>query len=73
MHITPKTRAERMVPDIFVVPSDEGRSSDQKLKRKKFRLGMRNNFSTLKVAEHWNRLPLEIFKTHLEMFLCNLS
>ena len=35
---------------------------------------------TLKVTEHWNRLPrevvespsLEIFKTHLDAFLCNL-
>ena len=35
---------------------------------------------TERVTEHWNRLPreavespsLEVFKTHLEAFLCNL-
>lgn len=38
---------------------------------------MRKNFFTLRVAEHWNRLPretgesplLETFKTHLDTFL----
>lgn len=40
---------------------------------------MRKNFFTLRVAEHWNNfpgrsgsLPLEMFKTHLDMFLCHL-
>ncbi|KFQ00291.1 hypothetical protein N330_04604, partial [Leptosomus discolor] len=51
-----------------------------KLEHRKFHLNMRRNFFTLKVAEHWNRLPrevvespsLEIFKTHLDAFLCDL-
>lgn len=38
------------------------------------------NFFTLRVAEHWDMLPTEVvqfsslktFKTHLDMFLCNL-
>jgi len=38
------------------------------------------NFFSLKVAEQWNRLPrkvvespsLEIFKTHLDSYLCDL-
>jgi len=41
---------------------------------------MRKNFFTLRVTEHWNRLPrgavespsLEIFKTHLDEVLCSL-
>jgi len=41
---------------------------------------MRKNFFTLRVMEHWNRLPrevvespsLEIFKTRLNKVLCSL-
>ena len=41
---------------------------------------MRKNFFTLRVTEHWNRLPreavespsLEIFKTRLDKVLCPL-
>jgi len=62
-----------------VVPSDRTRGNRHKLKHKKFRLKTRKNF-TLKVAEHWNRLPrevvespsLEIFKTRLDEVLYNL-
>jgi len=51
-----------------------------KLKQRKFQLNMRKNFFTLRVTEPWNRLPrgivespsLEIFKTLLDMVLCNL-
>ncbi|KFQ10510.1 hypothetical protein N330_13582, partial [Leptosomus discolor] len=51
-----------------------------KLEHRKFRLNMRRNFFTLRVPEHWNRLPrevvasppLEIFKAHLDTFLCDL-
>ena len=41
---------------------------------------MHKNFFTVRVTEHWTRLPrevvdspfLETFKTHLDAYLCNL-
>jgi len=63
-----------------VVPSDSTRGNRHKLKHRKFRLNMRKNFFTLRVTEHWHRLPreavespsLEIFKTRLDKVLCSL-
>ncbi|GAB0208737.1 hypothetical protein GRJ2_003339400 [Grus japonensis] len=72
-----------MGPDSFQwrpVTGQEAMGKRHKLEHRKFHLNMRKNFFTLRVTEHWTRLPrelvespsLEIFKTHLDMILCNL-
>ncbi|KGL72780.1 hypothetical protein N309_01362, partial [Tinamus guttatus] len=51
-----------------------------KMKHQKFHRNLRKSFLTVRVTEHWNRLPrevvespsLEIFKTRLHAALCNL-
>ncbi|GAB0179341.1 hypothetical protein GRJ2_000399400 [Grus japonensis] len=63
-----------------VVTSDRRSGNRHKLEHRKFRPNMRKNFFTVRVTEHWNRLPrgvvespsVEIFKTRLDMILCNL-
>jgi len=67
---------KRIGPDSFQWSWGNG----HKPKHRKFHLTMRKNFFNLRVTDHWNRLPreipkspsLEIFKTHLDMVLCNL-
>ena len=57
-----------------------GGSNRHKVGHKKFNTNMSKNFFTVRVTEHWNRCPravvdspyLEIFRTHLDAFLCNL-
>lgn len=69
-----------MVADFSVVLCDRMSSNGYKLKHQKIHLNKRRNLFPWKVAEHWNRLPrevlgspsLEIFQTHLDIFLCHL-
>lgn len=81
MHKYLKCRRQEGGARLFmVVPSDRMRSSDHKLKQRKFPHSMRKNFFMLRVAKPWDRLPKEVmespslepFKTHLSMFLCHL-
>ena len=56
------------------------RSNGHKLEHRKFHTNMGKNFFTVRMTEHWNRLPreavespsMEILKTHLGAYLCNL-
>ena len=56
------------------------RSNGLKLEHRKFHTNMWKNSYTVRVTEHWGRLPrevvesfsMEIFKTHLFAYLCDL-
>ena len=63
-----------------VVRSSRTKSNGLKLERKMFHTNMYMNFFMVRLMGHWNRLfrevvespPLEIFRTHLDAYLCDL-
>ena len=69
-----------MVNFFSAVSEDRASGNGHKLEHWKFCTNMRRNFFTVRVMEHWNRLSrevvhsasLEIFKTHLDAYLCSL-
>ena len=75
-----KVGVKRMGPSSFQWCPATGQGATGTNKHRKFRLNMRKNFFTLRVMEHWNRLPrevvespsVEISKIHLDKVLCNL-
>ena len=62
-----------------VVPSARTRGNGHKLKHRRVCLSIGNTFFTVRVTEHWHRLPkevvespsLEVFKSHLDTVLRN--
>ena len=75
-----KGHKDDMANLFSTVCGNRTRGNCHKLEHRKFHVNMQRNFFTVRVMEHWNRLPrevvdspsLEIFKTCLDAYLCSL-
>ena len=59
---------------FLVVCSNRRKSNGLKLEHRKFCTNMQKNFFTVRVMEHWNRLPRGRVESPMEIFetLCDL-
>lgn len=61
---------KKVGPDSFHGTPAQGQDKGQKHIQKlmKFHMNMRKNVFILRVTEHWNRLPIEVVESSLEIF-----
>ena len=56
-----------------MVPSARTRGHGHTVKHRRFPLNIRKHFFTVRVTEHWHRLPREAVESPLEILKCCLG